>query len=102
MWLHDAKRKGLTFYVSDKTIGTVSFVESSWFTGIDERFFFAKGAYYQAVHPRTLPLWMAYFAWRTQKMCNMSRKEKMKWMKHGICGYRQMLGFEDYKARNGL
>ena len=43
MWLLEAKRKGLTFYVSDKTIGTVSFATSTWFSGTDERFFWGKG-----------------------------------------------------------
>lgn len=99
MWLLDAKRKGLTFYVSEKTIGTVSFRDSTWFTGADERFFYAKGAYYQAVHPGTLPVWMGYFTLRSRKMCEMSWKEKWTWMGRGARGYREMLSFEEYKNR---
>ena len=42
MWLNDAKKKGLKFYVSKEIIGNVSFDESTWFTGFDEKFFYAK------------------------------------------------------------
>ena len=102
MWLHDAKKAGLTFYVSDKTIGRVSFQTSTWFTGTDEKFFFAKGAYYQATHPYTLPFWISYFAWRTRRMSSMTQKEKKLWMKHGSQGYQEMLSFDNYKKKNCL
>lgn len=99
MWLHDGKKKGLTFYVSDKTIGTVSFRESTWFTGADERFFYAKGAYYQAVHPKTLALWTGYFALRSRSMCDMPWREKQRWMRRGAQGYQEMMSFEEFKKK---
>lgn len=99
IWLHDAKKKGLIFYVSEKTIGTVSFQESTWFTGRDEKYFYARGAYYQAVYPKTILLWMGYFALRTKNMCDMPWKEKWKWMRFGAQGYQKMLSFEEYKVR---
>lgn len=102
MWLTDARRKGLTFYVSKEAIGTVSFDESSWFTGYDEKFFYAKGAFYASVHPRTLSLWMRYFVFRTNGFAKMSKKEKMKWMKRGVEGYREMLSFDMYKKKYDL
>ena len=102
MWLTDAKRKGLTFYVSKETIGQVSFEESTWFTGVNEGFFFGKGVFYEAVHPRSFWLWKNYFAFRTKKMTKMSTSEKKKWMNHGKKAYREMLSFEDYKKKYGL
>ena len=45
IWLKEAKRKGLCFYVSSKTIGTVYFDNSTWYTGRDEKLFYARGAY---------------------------------------------------------
>lgn len=94
MWLADAKKKGLTFYVSKETIGKVSFEKSTWFTGINEKFFFAKGAYYAAVHPKTACFWMLYFAWRTKNFSKMSIKDKIQWMRLGRKGYEQMTPYE--------
>ena len=94
MWLNDLRKKGLTFYVSKEMIGKVTFGESSWFTGRDEKYFFGRGAYYEAVHPRTAFLWMVYFAFRARENCEMRFKEKMNWMKRGRQGYTEMEPFE--------
>ena len=96
MWLNDAKRKGLTFYVSKETIGTVSFDQSTWFSGYNEKFFYAKGVYYQAVHRRTFSLWMLYFCFRTRRLSDMALRDKIKWMKHGRVGYRKMISYEEF------
>ena len=61
MWLTEAKRKGLTFYVSKETIGKVSFAESTWFTGYSDKFFFGKGAWCEAVHRRFFYFWSMFF-----------------------------------------
>lgn len=99
MWLHEAKKRGLTFYVSDQTIGTISYDTSTWFTGYDERFYFGKGAYHQAVHPRMFWLWQFYVLYRFRGQGDLSNREKLKWIRHGREGYRQMLGYEDYTAQ---
>lgn len=97
MWLTEAKRKGLTFYVSKETIGTVSFETSTWFTGGDERFYYGKGAFYQAVHPKTKRLWMLYFAFRSKNFSKLSFKERVRWMRRGSRGYAKMKPFEAVK-----
>ena len=102
MWLHAAKKIGLTFYVSEKTIGKMSFAESTWFTGRDEKYFYGRGVYCQAVHPKAAEIWLRYYAWRMRNDSSLSWAERMKWMKHGIRGYQQMLSFEDYKTYHGL
>ena len=99
-WLIEAKRKGLKFYVSDKTIGTVSFEESTWFTGADEKFYFGKGAFYAANHPKSISLWMLYFALRTRNAGELTFSEKIKWMKIGKKGYREMKGFSEFIKNN--
>ncbi len=96
MWLDDAQKAGLRFYVSDKTIGKVSFNESTWFTGYDEKFFFGKGAFYKAARPKAILLWKLYFALRTRNMTEMPFADKMRWMKLGERGYREMKGFEEF------
>ena len=96
MWLTAAKKAGLTFYVSKETIGTVSFAVSTWFTGGDERFYYGKGAFYAATHRSAFHLWMHYFVWRTRNDCQLSPKEKRKWMKKGKYGYAEMLSYQKY------
>lgn len=93
MWLTEARRKGLTFYVSKETIGTVSFAESTWFTGFDEKMYYGKGAFYQALHPKTIWLWMLYFILRTRGVGTLTPKEKLKWMRLGREGYGKLEGY---------
>ena len=99
MWLAAAKRAGLIFYVSKETIGTVSFAESTWFTGGDERFYYGKGAFYAATHKKPFFLWRYYFVWRTRNDRQLSAKEKLKWMKIGRRGYTNTISYDSYIAR---
>lgn len=96
MWLSDAKKKGLKFYVSKEVIGNVDFSESTWFTGYDNKFYYAKGVYYKAVHPRMIYLWMLYFAIRTAKQSSVSFFNRLKWMRHGKTGYINMMSYKDF------
>ncbi|MBO5892290.1 MAG: glycosyltransferase, partial [Oscillospiraceae bacterium] len=97
MWLTEARRNGLTMYVSDKTIGTVTHETSTWFTGYDEKFYFGKGAFYQGARPKFIRLWMRYFALRTRGWGNLSYSEKIKWMRLGAKGYRINQGFDYFR-----
>lgn len=99
MWLTDVKRKGLTFYVSKETIGKIDMGESSWFTGFDEKMYYGKGAFYQAIHPNTIWLWMLYFALRTCNVGDLNTVEKIKWMRLGRQGYAKMPPFGDYQEQ---
>lgn len=92
LWLKEAKRKGLVFYVSKNTIGKVSFEESSWFTGKNEKYFYGKGAFYAASNPKSIWLWMLYFAFRIHD-ADIPFKEQMFWMNEGRKGYSKMTGF---------
>ena len=95
IWLIEAKRKGLKFYVSNKTIGTVSFETSTWFTGRDEKYYFARGAFYAQLKKRFVFLWYIYFALRT-KNSKLSFLNKIKWMRHGKRAYKKMQSFDEY------
>ena len=99
-WLVDAYNENLNVYVSKESIGTVSFGDSSWFSGVNEQYFYGFGAYYKDAHPKTYLLWMLYFAARTTKMTKMSFWNKIKWLKNGVKGYNNMLAFNDFIKRN--
>lgn len=96
MWLIEAKRKGLTFYVSKESIGKIDVAESSWYTGRDEKYFFSRGAMYAAVHPKTQWLWHWYAALSVRTNCNLTIAQKKKWLRLGKNGYEQMRGFEEF------
>lgn len=96
MWLKDARRKGLVFYVSKETVGRVSFEESTWFTGYDEKMFFGKGAYCKAMYPHTAVLWSLYYGWRYHDKGELSMLKKLKWMRYGREGYREMKSYDTY------
>lgn len=99
MWLKEARRKGLVFYVSKETIGTVHFDESSWFTGYDENFFYGKGAFLSAMYDKTFLLWKYYLLSRYRTKAGISKKERKKWMEAGREGYKEMLSYNEYQSR---
>ena len=102
MWLTEARKKGLTFYVSKETIGKLDFESSTWFTGFDEKMYYGKGAFYQATHPATKLLWMTYFALRTKRMSKLSVKEMFKLMRYGVNGYLKTNSFVEFNGKNDL
>ena len=95
MFLTDLKRAGLRFYVSRESIGIVKTEESSWYTGRDEKFFFGRGAYLQATHPRTAFFWSLYAAVRMRRDAKIGFCARMRWIKQGRRAYRQMKPFAD-------
>jgi hypothetical protein len=96
MWLQEAKRKKLRFYVSKETIGKVSFAQSTWFTGRDEKYFFARGAFYAAMYPKSQWLWHWYAALSVRANCSLTISQKKKWMRLGREGYRTMQGYSAF------
>lgn len=98
IWLADAKKAGLTFYVSKETIGTVSFEESSWFTGYDENFFYGKGACSRALHGKAFWIWKWYLIYRYRKAGNLTLDERVRWMQNGKRGYDKLLSYQDFVA----
>lgn len=97
MWLMEAKRKGLKFFVSNKTIGTISFDNSSWYSGADEKFYYGKGAFYQATHKYSQFIWRLYFAFRTWGKGELSFRQKMYYMKLGAQGFKDMQSYNEYQ-----
>lgn len=97
MWLNHMNQKRMCFYVSKEIIGKVSFAESTWFTGHDEKYFFGRGAYLKAVHPRSFFLWLVYTIIRTSRMDSFPVREKIRWMLKGKTGYQKMKPFEEFK-----
>lgn len=87
MFIREAIRKGCKVFCSSRKIGDVSFEQSTWFSGFDDRMFWGKGAYYASVYPLTQYLWRVYFALRTTKKSELSIFKKMHLMKRGAIDY---------------
>lgn len=101
IWIEQAIKSGLRFYVSSKTIGLVSCKESTWFTGFDEKRFFAAGALYAALYPNTTWLWKVYFALRTYGKGQLTFIQKIRWIQNGIYGYKHNISFDEI-TKNGI
>lgn len=98
--LRDFIVKGLRLYVYPATIGKVSFEQSSWFTGGDERYFYGKGAMYECSYPFTKFMRYIYIALRIRNS-PLKFSEKVKWMKAGSRGFHKLLSYEAYTGGNG-
>ncbi len=97
-WLYDARRAGLNFYVSNQTIGEVSYEVSSWFTGYDEKYFYGVGACYAGIHPKAAIIKYLYTAIRTMtKESDLTFFQKMKWMRYGRKGYEQLISYQAFQ-----
>lgn len=95
LFVYDMLRCGLRIYVSDKEIAHVKQECSSWFKGMNERYFYDKGAFYQAAHKGVLKyLYVFYFAARTVRMSPLSSTLKIRLMLNGIKGYRTLAQYE--------
>lgn len=99
MWLNDVIKKGLKIWVSNKCIGDLRTGESTWYTGKNEYYYYGKGAYYKACYPKIYVIWMFYFALRTHGMTDLRFFERIEWMKNGVDGYKELIGYEEFRLR---
>ena len=86
IFLTDLLKKGLTIYVSNKLIGCVNMNESSWYRGINEEFFFNKGAFCAATNKHPKYLYMLYYAFRVKSELPLSQIKKAFFK--GVVAYR--------------
>lgn len=97
--LRDFFLKGLRVYAYPRTIGKVSFAQSSWFTGADERYFYGKGAMYECSYPFSKYFRYVYIALRVRGG-SMTFGNKMKWLKAGGYGFHKLRSYESYIGGN--
>lgn len=100
MFILNALRAGCKIYLRTEVLGTVSFDNTSWFSGYDEKFFFGKGAFYSACHPKGKLPWMLYFAFRTHRRSKLSFTQKLKWLRLGGKSFASLTGFDELSQNN--
>ena len=96
IWLTEARRKGLVFYSSKETIGTVDMSSSSWYSGADEKYYYGRGALYACMNKKPLFLWKLYFAYRTKNRTKLSFRQRLLWMDKGKKGFQKQYSYDDY------
>ena len=99
IWMLEARRKGLVFYSSSVTIGTVDMGSSSWYSGADEKYYYGKGAFYEYLKKKPMSVWMIYFAYRTENRTKLPVSDRIKWMKNGRKGFRQLMTYEEFTGK---
>ncbi len=72
LFLVKCLKSGLKIYTSTETIGKISFRESSWFKGYNEKYFIDKGVLYYYMSSKYAYLLCLQFAFRKYKMYSES------------------------------
>jgi len=101
-WIRAAFRHRLKIFVSDKTIGNVSFAISTWFKGYNAEYYYGQGAAYESQSRRTKYIWMLYMVSRTYKKTNLRFIEACKWMCNGNKGFSNLLTYKEFCEQNDV
>lgn len=89
-------KRGLKSFVYPLVIATVSYAESSWFNGYNEKYFYDMGAYLAEVYPKMKWIMKWYYPFRLGNLTSLKTGEIIKYISYGIRGYRNKLCYEDY------
>ena len=92
-------KKRLIRYTYPGIIGSVSYANSSWFTGYDERFFFDKGAFLVAGYSWKRHFYKWYYVLKFSKLSSLSSREILKNLNRGMKGFKKGLNFIEYKEK---
>jgi len=68
LFLIDCYRNNLNVYLCDETLGTIIARESTWFTGITEKYVYDKGILFRAICPRMYRLAIYYHVFKHKKL----------------------------------
>lgn len=95
-WIRDALKNNLKIYVSDKTIGTVSFAVSTWFDGYNKAYYYGQGAAYEAHCKKMFYPWILYTLFRTRNESELRMRDALRWMLNGAKGYKKLLSYSEF------
>lgn len=84
LFLREALRKSLKLYAYPQAVATVATVNSSWFTGYHEKYFFDKGALLANLYPLAKYLYIPYFAFKFHSRSQIGLFDIVRSMARGI------------------
>lgn len=86
---------GLKAYTYPEVISTVSFEESSWFNGYNEKYCFDVGAFLVEAYPNLYNIVKWYYPLRLKKESELKAKTIISFINKGIEGYKNKKTFND-------
>lgn len=97
--LREARKKKLKIYENCNIIAKVSFEQSSWFKGFDDRYFYNIGAWLKASYPYFFIIYKWYYVLRFKNKCNIGFFKRLRLIKSGKEGYLNIVSFEERYKR---
>jgi glycosyltransferase involved in cell wall biosynthesis len=89
LFLREALQKKLKIYTYPAKIADVKQIESTWFEGYNSKFFFDKGAFYEAAFPKLKYLVSIYYAWRFKTLTDNTFLNILRCMFDGMKDFRK-------------
>lgn len=89
-------KKKLKAFVYPAIIAEVSYQQSSWFSGYNEKYFYDVGAYLAEVYPVMKHLMKWYYPYCFRNLAALTAREIIKYISYGIKGYQKKLNYEEY------
>lgn len=96
LFFRDIHRKKLKAYLYPAILADVSFEESSWFHGYNQKYFYDVGAFLSAAYPRSKHIMKWYYPYRCRDISYLSSKDIIHNINQGIKGYHGRLNYNSY------
>lgn len=102
LFLIDCFRKGLKVYTYNYLLGTNRKDSSSWYTGMNEKYYFDKGVFLSLAFPKAKYLLLVYYAIRLHddKEKDFGFIKKICLMRQGIKNYKSMKTYKEFTNQN--
>lgn len=98
----DMLRSKLYIYENPNVIASIDYSQGSqWFKGYNEKYFYDQGAFLERAYgwlDKTALMYLKSFLMR--KRGELSFFKKIKWMKHGMKGYKNGQSYQDFVENN--
>ncbi|EHK2400590.1 glycosyltransferase family 2 protein [Clostridium perfringens] len=95
--IHENRLKA---YVYPAVIANVSFENSSWFKGYNEKYFYDIGAFLSEAYPKTKHILKWYYPIRLKKQTTLKINEILKYINQGFKGYKIKESYDEFLKRN--
>lgn len=98
--IRESKRRGLKVFEFFSIIGVQDhrMINSTWFKGYDEKYFYDKGALVKALYPHLYFIFKYYYIVKLYKKTELSIITILKNINNGIKGYKNNLSYEEFKV----
>lgn len=96
VWQSLARKKGLRIFQCPEYITTVSQVNSTWFNGFDEKYFYDLGANLTARYGIVKYIYQFYYPYRLRKETKLSIWKQICCINAGMQGFKKGMGYQQY------